>query len=293
MISSMTGFGSVTLEVLGTTVQVEVKTVNHRFSEISTKLPKPLYSFEQEIREVIKKRIQRGKTTLVINFTNQNDVPSNEINETLAVKYFDSLTKLNAKLGIKEEVKLDQILAFPDVIIPHELSEEEQVVFIKEICVGVEQATDKLLKMRLEEGKSLEKDLVQRIEILEKTLDEICETTKNISSDIRENLTNKINNLLIDNSVIVKERLELEIAFLADKSDVTEEITRFKSHNQLFLETIKTSDAPGRRMNFLLQEMNREANTIGSKSAKSEIAHFVVTLKEEIERIREQVQNIE
>ncbi|KAA3596278.1 MAG: YicC family protein [Calditrichaeota bacterium] len=293
MISSMTGFGSVTLEVLGTTVQVEVKTVNHRFSEISTKLPKPLYSFEQEIREILKKRIQRGKITLVINFTNQNDVPSNEINETLAVKYFDSLTKLNAKLGISEEVKLDQILAFPDVIIPHELSEEEQVVFIKEICEGVEKATDKLLKMRLDEGKSLENDLVKRIEILEKTLVEIYEITKNASADIRENLTNKINNLLNDNSVIVKERLELEIAFLADKADVTEEITRFNSHNKLFLETIKTSEAPGRRMNFLLQEMNREANTIGSKSSKSEIAHFVVTLKEEIERIREQVQNIE
>lgn len=289
----MTGFGSVTFDVLGTTVQVEVKTVNHRFSEISTKLPKLLYSFEQEIREIIKQRVQRGKTTLVINFTNQNDIPSNEINENLAVKYFDSLTKLNAKLGISAEVKLDQILAFPDVVISHELSEEEQVVFIKEICKGVEKATDKLLKMRREEGKSLEKDLVERIEILENTLDKICEITKNTSADIRENLTNKINNLLNDNSVIIKERLELEIAFLAEKADITEEITRFKSHNQLFLETIKTSDTPGRRMNFLLQEMNREANTIGSKSSKSEIAHFVVTLKEEIERIREQVQNIE
>lgn len=289
----MTGFGSVTFDVLGTRVQVEVKTVNHRFSEISTKLPKLLYSFEQEIREIIKQRVQRGKTTLVINFTNQNDIPSNEINENLAVKYFDSLTKLNAKLGISAEVKLDQILAFPDVVISHELSEEEQVVFIKEICKGVEKATDKLLKMRREEGKSLEKDLVERIEILENTLDKICEITKNTSADIRENLTNKINNLLNDNSVIIKERLELEIAFLAEKADITEEITRFKSHNQLFLETIKTSDTPGRRMNFLLQEMNREANTIGSKSSKSEIAHFVVTLKEEIERIREQVQNIE
>lgn len=293
MISSMTGFGSVTIEVLGTTVQVEVKTVNHRFSEISTKLPKPLYSFEQEIREVLKKKIQRGKTTLIITFTNETDVPSNEINENLAVKYFNSLTKLNEKLGIREEVKLDQILAFPDVIIPHELTEDEQIVFVKEICEGVEKATDKLLKMRLEEGKSLEKDLVKRIGILEETLDEICEITKNSSADIRETLRNKVNNLLSDNSIIVKERLELEIAFLADKADITEEITRFKSHNKLFLETIRTSEAPGRRMNFLLQEMNREANTIGSKSSKSEIAHFVVTLKEEIERIREQVQNIE
>lgn len=294
MIYSMTGFGNAQTNYLGTTISVEIRSVNHRFSEITARLPRLISSFEQQIRDIVKNQVERGKINISVSFSrNEETGVKNQINETLALSYYKMLENLNKKLGIDEKIKIEHILSFPDVIVMPETSDEEQQNLVNEVCKVVEEATKRFKRMRFEEGEQLAKDLISRIKLLNSNLDKIEKIAKNMSRETYEILLVRVSNLVKDPSVLSQERLELEVALLADKSDVTEEITRFRSHNKMFLETLENSTSPGRRINFILQEMFREANTIGSKSIKSEIAHLIVNIKEEVERIREQVQNVE
>jgi uncharacterized protein (TIGR00255 family) len=280
MIYSMTGFGNAQTNYLGTTISVEIRSVNHRFSEITARLPRLISSFEQQIRDIVKNQVERGKINISVSFSrNEETGVKSQINETLALSYYKMLENLNKKLGIDEKIKIEHILSFPDVIVMPETSDEEQQNLVNEVCKVVEEATKRFKRMRFEEGEQLAKDLISRIKLLNSNLDKIEKIAKNMSRETYEILLARVSNLVKDTSVLSQERLELEVALLADKSDVTEEITRFRSHNKMFLETLENSTSPGRRINFILQEMFREANTIGSKSIKSEIAHLVVNLK--------------
>src|SRR3972149_3213066 len=255
MLLSMTGYGKGLAENQKICVEVEVKSVNSRYLDIYLKLPNSLMSRDYEIRELIKKKIKRGKLTVI------------------------TQVKIN---GVEDDLpKLDKTKL------------KNQIAIIKEIKKAISQALDQLLKMKKAEGKELEKDLNERLANIEKHLDKIQEETANGGVEEYFNKLKERVKTLLDGQQVDNERLELELAVIADKSDITEECVRLRSHIKFFTESVKNESEPGRKINFLCQELNREANTISSKSISTSITHKSVFIKEEIEKIREQIQNIE
>ena len=294
MISSMTGYGRGEATVKGISVVVEIRTVNSRFLEVGTKLPRSISSRENDIKELLRKKINRGKVTLTVQveFANVGDAVPLRVNKEAAKAYMKLLNDLRKAAKLTEKVKLEHLLKFSDIMEPLEAADEDDAEWR---CVekGINLAVDNLAEMRRKEGGELRNDLEQRLRAIERLLEENERLSKNNVVNEQKRLRDRVNELLEDKSVIDNNRLELEIALLSDKLDVTEECVRFRSHIKFFLESLDHEEAAGRKLNFLLQEMNREANTIGSKSFESSIAHNVVTMKEELERIREQLQNIE
>lgn len=292
MITSMTGYGHGQAAERGISVTVEVRSVNSRFLEVTTRLPRSLSLRENEIKEIIRRRISRGKITLVSNV--ERETPGTlplKINVSVAKSYYKLLNDLRKTVKIRETVKLDHLLRFSEVIEPRDMEntdEQEWEIFQN----ALDQSLNAFTQMRLQEGGELKKDFLHRIGIIERTLEEIETLSKDQVPAERARLRERIQQL-IEGKELDEGRLELEVALLADRLDVTEECVRFRSHNKFFLEAIENGDPAGRKLNFLIQEMNREANTIGSKSSASAIAHLVVGVKEELEKIREQLQNIE
>lgn len=292
MITSMTGYGHGQATERGISVTVEVRSVNSRFLEVATRLPRSLSLRENEIKEIIRRRISRGKITLVSNVERETPgILPLKINISAAKSYYKLLNDLRKTVKIKETVKLDHLLRFSEVIEPQDMEntdEQEWEIFQK----ALDQSLNALTQMRLQEGGELRQDFLHRIGIIGRTLEQIETLSKDQVPAERMRLRERIQQL-IDDKELDAGRLELEVALLADRLDVTEECVRFRSHNKFFLEAIGNGEPAGRKLNFLIQEMNREANTIGSKSSASEIAHLVVGVKEELEKIREQLQNIE
>jgi uncharacterized protein (TIGR00255 family) len=222
---------------------------------------------------------------------NDNEVPL-KINTAAAKTYYKLLTNLRKSVKIQEKVTLDHLLHFPEVIEINEFEkgdEKEWQLVKKALSLALTEAT----LMRQREGDELRKDLYHRIELIDKKVDEIELLAKKRLPEERIKLEERIKDLLSDPAVLDAKRLELEFALMVDKLDVTEECVRFRSHNKFFNKALENDEAVGRKLNFLVQEMNREANTIGSKTNSAEIAHHVVAIKEELEKIREQLQNIE
>ncbi len=292
MLSSMTGFGRGEETRDGISAIVELRSVNNRFLEVSARLPRSLSSRENEVKELIRKKISRGKinATVTIERKNGTGVPL-RIDPKAAKDVFKLLNQLRRAVGIKENVKLEHLLQFSEVIGQEDVGdadEEEWAV----VQGAVEKAVAALEAMRKQEGRELAKDFQERVTLLEENIDKIEALSKSQVPAERERLRERIKQL-IDPGGVDEARLEMELALMADRIDVTEECVRFRSHTKFFLKAFEDQDSAGRKLNFLLQELNREANTIGSKSALPEIAHLVVHLKEELEKIREQVQNIE
>jgi uncharacterized protein (TIGR00255 family) len=292
MIASMTGYGRGEASAKGLNVAVELRSVNSRFLEVTTRLPRSLSIRENEIKEIIRKKISRGKinTLVVVERSNGGDIPV-RVNVGAAKGYYKLLNDLRRAVKLTEKVKLEHLLQFSEVMEPVELEntdDQEWEVLQK----ALDQAVSSLFTMKQNEGEELGKDFRHRIGILEEKLIEIERLSVLQVPTERTRLRERIQQLLEKES-IDEGRLEMELAMMADRLDVTEECVRFRSHNKFFLEALKDKEPAGRKLNFLIQEMNREANTIGSKSSASEIAHLVVNIKEEIERIREQLQNIE
>ncbi len=292
MIASMTGFGRGESSSDGITVGVELRSVNSRFLEVSSRLPRSLSLRENEIKEIIRGRISRGKINLVINVEREVEgQPPLKINVSAARAYYKLLSQLKKAVKLTQPVRLEHLLQFSEVLEQRETegTDEQEWQITKD---ALAKALDELEQMRKNEGGELETDFRSRIRNLEGTLDEIENLSKEQVPLERDRLRERSKEL-IERAPVDEDRLELEIALLADRLDVTEECVRFRSHNKFFLEAIEKGDAAGRRLNFLVQEMNREANTIGSKSSSTEISHRVVKVKEELEKIREQLQNIE
>lgn len=291
MISSMTGFGKSTVQKDDLHCEVEVKSVNSRYLEISLKLPKNLFTREYEIREFIRNKIKRGKLIVNIQLKKdgfENSAPVlNKDNLKYAINFLKELKKASK---ISDKITLGHLLSFQEIFFsqPGEESEEE----FKIIQESLNNALDDLIIMRTREGEELYKDIAQRLNNIQKSVEEI----ENISKDSIKEYFRKLKErakLIFEDIVEYNERLELELALLVDKSDITEECVRLKSHTKFFLETMNSSNDVGRKLNFLCQEINREANTIGSKALSTSISHKTVSIKEETERIREQIQNIE
>ncbi len=291
MIYSMTGYGKGTAENKKINVEVEVKSVNSRYLDIYFKLPSSLMSKEYELRELIKSKIKRGKLTVVIQFK-RSDSEENlpEINKDKIISYVQLLKEIKKAAKITEAVKLEHILNNKDIFAPEssDFSAEEFEVIKKTLF----SALSELSKMKKNEGKELAVDLRKRIEIIEEYLDEIQSESGKSAEEYFGKLKEKIKTLLDDVSAF-NDRLELELAIIAEKSEITEECVRLRSHLKFFLESLDKDEEPGRKINFLCQEMNRETNTISSKTISTAITHKTVLIKEEIEKIREQIQNIE
>ncbi|SMO45984.1 YicC/YloC family endoribonuclease [Gracilimonas mengyeensis] len=293
MIISMTGFGRGEATENGITATVEIKSLNSRYLDISTRLPQRLQDKELHVKEQVQKVINRGKLNISVYVTESE---TGELSITVDEKKVKAYSKLLAQLreaaGIDEPVTVDDITQFNDVFINKEEDEETTERKWELTLKALEQALDSLMKMRTQEGDQLKNDLVDRIEFIDENLEYIITETKGRAAETREKLQERIKAIIEDDKVD-EERLELEIAILVDKMDITEEIVRLRSHLKFFLEAVGQPEPAGRRLNFLTQEINRELNTIGSKSNNSDIGQYVVKCKEALEQIREQVQNVE
>jgi uncharacterized protein (TIGR00255 family) len=293
MIKSMTGFGRGESSSDGFQVTVEIKTLNSRYLDISIRLPQSIQEHEFDIKENIQEKLSRGKAHVNVNVEKTDQLsPDITYNEQLIKAYTDMLRKVKSLAGIDGPIQLDDLLRFDDIFESEEEDEEDIEIIWNCTQDALHKSLDLLNKMREQEGKELSNDLTELIE----GISEIVETVKGLSEqrapEVREKLQTRISTM-IDEEKIDPERLEMEVALLIDKMDINEEIIRLQSHLKFFLEALDNDEPVGRRLNFLSQEINRELNTIGAKSNDSTIAHHIVLGKEKLEKIREQVQNIE
>ena len=291
MITSMTGYGKSLVKNGELSVEVELKSLNNRYLDMSLRLPKFLSAKELEIREKVKGRIKRGKIYLsVVVRRGEFEEKFNDIDPD-AVKFAVKILKdIRKNAGLKDKLKLTDVLQFQNMFF-----KEEDEHIGKEMPLiekAIDNAVDEMNKMRVAEGKELEKDIRKRLGLIEEALIEIERLKEEDLKSYFEKLKDRAKQLVSD-IVDNEQRLITELALLSERYDVTEECVRLKSHIKIFLETLNSKDDAGRRLNFILQEMNREANTINSKSVSSVISHAGISIKEEIEKIREQIQNIE
>lgn len=293
MITSMTGFGRGEASADGISVTVELKTVNSRYLDISLRLPQSIQERELDFKELLQKHMERGKVNTNVR-VDKADTGEPEItfNKNLVRGYKKMLNELKDTAGIDAPITLDSFLEFNDIFESREQDQETKNKIWELTQDATHKAVDKLKEMRLQEGRQLEKDLLERIDHIEKMLTIVQEKIKDRPEQTKEELLERINEL-IESDKIDPDRLEMEVAMLVDKADITEEIVRTKSHIKFFRKAVKNEDSVGRRLNFLSQEINREINTIGSKANDSEISQYVVQAKESLEQIREQVQNVE
>lgn len=295
MIKSMTGFGRGESVYRSMSITAEIKSVNHRYCEITVKLPRRFNYAEESIKNVVKKYTSRGKIEVNITVLDDSfDAGSIHLNVDAAKAYYAALNRLNDEvLDSKGSITLQMLSSNPDVLksVAPEDNEEEVMTAL---CSAVVNACESFNRMRAVEGKKLVEDILSRGQYLEATVSSIEEYAPEVKRTYYEKLRTRIADLLDGNAEIPEDRIALEAAMFADKVDITEEITRLKSHfSQLRQITDEPEDPVGKKLDFLVQEMNRETNTIGSKCNDISITNKVLAMKNEIEKIREQIQNIE
>lgn len=292
MIKSMTGFGRSIYENDGREYLIEIKSVNNRFSDINIKMPRSLNYLEEKIKKEILKSVTRGKVDLYITFNNNSDKGKNiKLNTEIAKVYINELKKLSKETEIIDNINIMDISKFPDVL-NIKIEEESEELIEKELMTVLNEAIQSFVDMREKEGSKIKQDLESRIEIISEKIKKISSVSTGLVEEYIVKLETRIKELL-KTDVIDKTRLAQEVVIYSDKCSVEEEITRLKSHIAQFLNFINLNAPIGKKLDFLIQEMNRETNTIGSKANNLEITNLVVDIKTELENIREQVQNIE
>ncbi len=290
MIASLTGFGRAEVSAEGISYSVEIRAVNNRFLEVSVRLPRSLAPFEQEFQKRIRQRARRGKISLFIQETRESQRLSRLSFDPEGVqRLVEGLRSLAEESGLKDDLSLSNLIPILDLLLPDEKDEVRQQRLALALQ-GLDAALDELERMRAEEGANLEEDFRRRLATLAGLVDRI----ENKSAEHRDSLLEKMRERIgrYVPGEVDEGRLEQEVAYLVDKLDITEETVRLRSHLDLFTAALESGDDVGKRLNFILQEMNREVNTIGSKSASGEVSAWVVQAKEELEKIREQVQNV-
>lgn len=292
MIRSMTGFGSADLEHDGQRLTAEIRSVNHRFCEVSVRAPKLVQLFEDRIRQLIQERFSRGKFNLTVTWSGAGE--SGEVlrlNEAAADRYMALLTQLKERYGLAQEVDLRTLAALPDLFEwEHTALTDDQTWALVQKVVNA--CCDNMNGMKAREGDALAKDLQQRLHLIREQLDLVTVRAPYRPVEAKQRLEGRLQQLLGDVEMDPI-RIAQEIAMMVDRLDCTEECVRLAAHLDQFRSLVDGQELAGRKLNFLLQEMNREANTIGSKSNDVEITRAVIVMKEEIERLREQVQNVE
>ena len=290
MIKSMTGFAQSVINQNGLAVTLEMKSLNHRFIDIFTRLPRGFNSLDIKIKNYIKNTIKRGRVEvfITIEYTNDN-VSIMEVNHRLARQYLQCLSQLREELGVEDKVSLQDILRFGDIIkLKENFSEEEIWPFVKR---ALDTALENLSEMRSREGEGLCQDIRARLESISSHLQAISERIPLSLEEYRRHLEERLKDLF--NIEIPNERLEQEMVIYAEKSDVTEEKVRMETHIQQMKDFLEAETPVGRKMDFLVQELYREINTLGAKTFDSPITDRVIAIKSELEKIREQIQNIE
>jgi uncharacterized protein (TIGR00255 family) len=290
IIASMTGFGRGEVTRDGLRAVFELSSVNSRFLEVSLRLPRWLMGMEAPLRGVIDKRISRGKIFGQLTWERTDMAPTQSFNETLADWYVETLGRYSAKHKSLSPLTVGDLMRIPDIWGSQSDSIDATVESIMNEALSA--ALEQLVAARNREGEALARDLCERVALVENFVGQIKALADTVPAAMRDKLTARIQELF-GQAGYDPQRLAQEVAYMAERADITEECVRLLVHTKHFVETLQAGDAAGRRLNFLMQEMNREANTIGSKSASSEISTLAVQLKEELERIREQVQNIE
>jgi uncharacterized protein (TIGR00255 family) len=291
MIKSMTGFGRGEASQDNITFSVDIKTVNHRYSDISVRLPRMVSPLEEKIREYMGSKLNRGKIDIYINYDSFGQDTKVKLDTNLASAYVDSLSILKQQFGIKDDISLSLITKFPDILKLE--TEEKDLDFLWSVLYSaIEQAVESLVEMRSREGERLCKDMLEKLDSINATIDQIKAKSPELVEVYKNKLYDKIKEMTKDIQ-LDENRLLTEVAIYADKSSIDEEIVRLKSHIEEFKKTLHVQGTIGKKLDFIVQEMNREVNTIGSKASDLGVVNNVIAMKTEIEKIREQVQNIE
>ena len=293
MIKSMTGYGKGVLNIEKREYQVEIKSVNHRYFDINVKMPRTISYLEEDIKKKISEKIKRGKIDVFVTFENNSQEGRNiKINKELAKLYINQMRELANEEKIADNIEVIDVAKFPDVL-SIKIDEEDEKIK-NELIQVTEEATDKTVEMRSIEGEKILNDLLNRIEKIENKIEEISRKSTGLIEEYIVKLEKRIKEIL-KSKEIDQSRLAQEVVIYADKCSVEEEITRLKSHIYQFRNLISDNNngAIGKKLDFIIQEMNRETNTIGSKANNIEITNRVIDIKTELEDIREQVQNIE
>lgn len=292
LIKSMTGFGRGEFTKDDKTFIVEVRTVNHRYNDISIRMARTFNSLEDKIREYIQNNISRGKVDIFISYTNLG--VSNKkviLDKQLTQEYISVLNDVKDEFNIPDQIGLSIITRLPDAIrIESEEEDQDEIWLI--LKNSLELAVLNLISMRQNEGERLKTDIIGRLDHIGNIVNEIEQKAVTVIDEYREKLSNRIKDLM-KNSPVDESRIAIEVAIMADKSSIAEEVVRLRSHLSQMASTLDSSNPIGRKLDFIVQEMNREANTINSKTSNIEIIKNIIDIKTEIEKIREQIQNIE
>lgn len=292
MIKSMTGFGRGSTDQEGGRFTVEIKTVNHRYLDLNIKMPKAFIALEDRMRKLIKEKVNRGKIDVFITQNNYEKQGVNAVlNEPLADSYVQCLNKIRERYGIKENITVSLIAKFPEVITVKQEEEDLEILW-ESLRTPLEDAVNMLVSMREKEGTKLQQNIFVKCDYIKSLLDKIEKRSPQMVVEYKQKLTTRLGELMQDYT-IDESRIAMEIALFADKACLDEEIVRLNSHLIQVKDTLNLEEPIGRKLDFIVQEMNREANTIASKSNDLEITNHVLNIKNEIEKIREQIQNIE
>ncbi len=293
MIKSMTGFGRGEAQDLNRQFIVEIKSVNHRYNDIVVRMPKRLTYLEEKLKELIKDEIKRGRVEIYVTLENigQTDTIVS-LNNSILEQYYNALKKIKDNFDVEDDISVSLLSKFPDVLEIESKEENEDEIWgcLKDATI---KALDMLMKMRFAEGKKLNENILEKCYYVIDVVDKIEARAPSVVNEYRLRLKERLESLSDDMIQVDENRLNMEIAIFADKCSIDEEIVRLRSHISQLKKSCTEKNPIGRKLDFLIQEMNREINTIGSKASDLEIINYVVEIKSELEKIREQVQNIE
>jgi len=288
----MTGFGRSENEIDGRTISIEIKSVNHRYLDINPRMPRYFNFLEDALRKTIKSKLARGRVDIFINYqTSRDDAKSVEVNFPIIRAYIDAAKKISEQANVDNDLTMARLMTLPEALKVSDSKEDEDALNIL-LVKTLDEALDDLITSRSKEGENLKQDISDRLTTLGKLTDTIKSKEDVVVEEYRQKLQTRLTELL-DKTDFDENRFNTEVTYFSDKCNITEELVRLSSHLTLFRNDLEMTKPCGRQFDFLVQEINREYNTIGSKSADKDITNSVLLAKSELEKIREQIQNIE
>ena len=294
MINSMTGYGQAQGQFNGAIYAVEIKTVNNRYLKANVKLPEPTAFLEEDVEKLLRRNLSRGTINYTLWLKNVSANVLFDIDEPALRAYMEKLSRVASSIGVKCPIDVAHLLTLPGILAPVTPDEEKAEQVRKKVLSITQEAIDQLKQMRASEGAALAADLCSHCEAINRDLEQVRTRSSVVLQEYAKRLKKRVDELLADAKLELDEAtLAREVAIFADRSDISEEITRLDSHLRQFSQSCQANTVAGRRLDFISQEMFREANTIASKSSDTEIIHCVVDMKCRIDRIKEQVQNVE
>ncbi|MGN1090604.1 MAG: YicC/YloC family endoribonuclease [Huintestinicola sp.] len=292
MVRSMTGFGRAQQIIGGRDILVEIRSVNHRYYEFSARVPRAYGYLEEKLKSYVNGKISRGKVEVSVTIASVEGKDALiEVNKAIAKGYVDALRSANEELGLTDDLSLSQLIRLPDIFNVRKAADDEELIW-NDVRTVADEAVNSFVRMRETEGAKMKEDVLGRLKVIESLVADVERLSPAAAENYRNKLYNRLCEVLADKN-IDEQRIVTEAAIFADKTAVAEETVRLKSHIKQLADMMELDEPIGRKTDFLIQEFNREANTIGSKAQEIAITKIVVELKSEIEKIREQIQNIE